>query len=217
MANVRPFRALRYNVARFPELSAVLAPPYDIISTPEQCALYDRHAENVIRLEFGQRFVLDSAEENRYTRARETLKAWCADRVLVMEETPCFYPHRQGFAWNGAPMFRRGFFAAVRLEAFGEGDVLPHEWTLKGPKEDRLQLMHACLASFSPIFGLYDGADGELGSLLQRASAGAPLLTAQGHGFEETLWRSDGCRAEHGHYGRAAAAENPHRRWAPPL
>ena len=78
----------------------------------------------------------------------------------------------------------------MRLEAFGEGDVLPHEWTLKGPKEDRLQLMHACLASFSPIFGLYDGADGELGGLLQRASAGAPLLTAQGHGFEETLWRS---------------------------
>ncbi len=190
MAIVRPFRALRYNDARFPELSALLAPPYDIINAAEQRALYDRHAENVIRLEYGLQSAQDSREDNRYSRARATLDAWCAAQVLVMEAAPCFYPHRQGFTWGGENFTRQGMFAAVRLEAFDEGDVLPHEWTLKGPKEDRLQLMHACLASFSPIFGLYDGADSELGALVQRASAGAPLATAAGAGFDEMLWRS---------------------------
>lgn len=58
-------------------------------------------------------------------------------------------------------------------------------------KEDRLKLMHACLASFSPIFALYDGEGSELGALLRRASMGAPLATAAGAGFDETLWRSE--------------------------
>ena len=114
MATVRPFRALRYNDARFPELSALLAPPYDIIDAAEQRALYDRHAENVIRLEYGLQSAQDTAEDNRYTRARATLEAWCTEQVLVMEASPSFYPHRQGFTWGGEHRTREGVFAAVR-------------------------------------------------------------------------------------------------------
>lgn len=189
MAIVRPFRALRYNDARYPDLTALLAPPYDIINAAEQRVLYERHTENVIRLEYGLQSAQDTAADTRYSRARATLDAWCAAQTLVLEAAPSFYPHRQGFSWNEEYFYRQGVFAAVQLEAFDAGDVLPHEWTLTGPKEDRLQLMHACQASFSPIFGLYDGADSEMGALLRRASTGVPLATAAGDGFDETLWR----------------------------
>lgn len=190
MATVRPFPALRYNVERFPNLAEVLAPPYDIISPADQQALYDRHPQNVIRLEYGQQSAQDTPEENRYTRARATLESWLRAQALIMETPPCFYPHRQRFTWEGEARARQGFFAAVRLQPFDEGDVLPHEWTLKGPKEDRLKLMRACLASFSPIFGLYDGANSEIGDCLRRVTAHDPLAIAAGHGFDETLWRS---------------------------
>ncbi|HEX2949080.1 MAG TPA: DUF1015 domain-containing protein, partial [Armatimonadota bacterium] len=133
----------------------------------------------------------DSVQNNRYTRANDALESWLSDGTLEMEGQPALYPHQQRFSWAGKPYARNGFFAAVELQPFGEGDVLPHEWTLKGPKEDRLKLMHTCLASFSPVFGLYDGRNSEIGALLRNATVEQPLATAIGNGFDETLWRVD--------------------------
>ncbi|MHB9132519.1 MAG: DUF1015 domain-containing protein [Armatimonadota bacterium] len=189
MATVRPLHAIRYNVERYPNLAPVLAPPYDIISADGQQELYDRDPHNVIRLEYGKQSATDTDIDNRYTRARDALAAWLADGSLVMEEAACVYPHRQGYTWEGKSFTRNGFFAAVELQPFDAGDVLPHELTLKGPKEDRLKLMRACLTSFSPVLGLYDGRETPLGDLLGRVTAGTPLAVAEGCGFDETLWR----------------------------
>lgn len=191
MAVIRPFHGLRYNEARFPDLAAVLAPPYDVINAAEQQALYDRHPANVIRLEYGVQRADDSETDNRYTRACTALQAWMADQTLAMDARPCLYPHRQRYTWGGETRTREGFFAAVELQPFDQGDVLPHEWTLKGPKEDRLRLMRTCLASFSPVFGLYDGRNSEVGAVLASASTASPLVTARGHGFDEAMWRID--------------------------
>ncbi|HOF86878.1 MAG TPA: DUF1015 domain-containing protein [Armatimonadota bacterium] len=188
MATVRPFRALRY--AASSDLAPLLAPPYDVINAAEQAALYDRDPQNVIRLEYGTTSSADTPADNRYTRANATLDAWLADGTLALEDAPAFYPHTQRYTWSGEARARSGFFAAVRLRPFEAGEILPHERTLTGPKADRLQLMRACQASFSPVFGLFDGAHTELPALLARARAGAPVAAAQGHGFDETLWRS---------------------------
>lgn len=190
MATVRPFHALRYQSQRVADMAAVLAPPYDIINAAEQQALYERDPHNVIRLEFGKTEPGDNETRNRYTRAKESLQRWLADGTLIMEDAAGFYPHEQRFTWGSRSLIRRGFFAAVRLASFDAGEVLPHEWTLKGPKVDRLQLMHTCMASFSPVFGLYDGRHSEIGELLQRASADTPLVTAGKYGFDERMWRS---------------------------
>ena len=191
MAVVRPLRALRYNTERLPDLSPVLAPPYDVIAPQEQQALYARDMRNVIRLEYGLTTPEDSETDNRYTRARATLEAWLSDATLVTEARPAFYPHVQRYAWGGATVERQGVFAAVELQPFDQGDVLPHEWTLKGPKVDRLQLMLTCQACFSPVFGLYDGLHTDIGDLLAQGRAGAPLAIAAGNGFDERLWRLD--------------------------
>jgi uncharacterized protein (DUF1015 family) len=108
---------------------------------------------------------------------------------LEMDAPAAFYPHRQRFNWNGQPFARTGFFAAVELQPFQQGDVLPHEWTLQRPKEDRLKLMRTCQASFSPVFGLYDGRETGLGQVLQRAMHAEPLAFADRQGFDDTLWR----------------------------
>jgi uncharacterized protein (DUF1015 family) len=191
MAAVHPFRALRYNLSRTLNLAALLAPPYDVIKPEEQLALYDRDPHNVIRLEYGVTTPEDSPADNRYTRARLALDAWQDEGVLTTEAAPAFYPHRQVFSWAGERHARGGFFAAVRLQPFSDGAILPHERTLKGPKEDRLKLMQACLASFSPVFGLYDSRNTELPALLARATGADPLASAQGFGFDDTLWRTD--------------------------
>ena len=191
MATVRPFHALRYQVERFADPAILLAPPYDVIDAAQQQALYEREPHNVIRLEYGTTQPDDTPERNRYTRAAETLQAWLADGTLTMEANASFYPHEQRYTWEDQHRFRRGFFAAVRLASFDAGEVLPHEETLKGPKADRMKLMRHCLASFSPVFGLYDGRHSALGELLERATAGAPVMTASGYDFDDRLWRTD--------------------------
>src|SRR5690606_6762730 len=56
---------------------------------------------------------------------------------------------------DGSRHQRSGVLAAVRLEPFSEGNILPHERTFPSAKADRLKLMHACRANLSPIFGVY--------------------------------------------------------------
>ena len=74
MANIIPFRGLRYNTDIVGDLAAVTTPPYDIISEEEQQRFYDMHPFNVIRLELGKEMPEDDENSNKYTRAGETLE-----------------------------------------------------------------------------------------------------------------------------------------------
>ena len=82
MADVRAFRAYRYDLGRVGALSDVIAPPYDVIDPALQQALYDRSPYNVIRLILNKEEPGDGDANNRYTRAAATLRDWLRDDVL---------------------------------------------------------------------------------------------------------------------------------------
>src|SRR2546422_3578875 len=73
MAEIRPFRGVLYDPAKGGDVTAVVAPPYDVIGPAEQTALYERHPCNVVRLELGQEHPGDGPQDNRYTRAKRFL------------------------------------------------------------------------------------------------------------------------------------------------
>src|SRR5262249_43014030 len=50
MADIRAFRAFRYDPGRVGALGDVIAPPYDVIDASLQQALYDKSPYNVVRL-----------------------------------------------------------------------------------------------------------------------------------------------------------------------
>jgi uncharacterized protein (DUF1015 family) len=50
MGVVKPFRGLLYNPENIPDMTAVMAPPYDVIGTELQESLYERHPNNIVRL-----------------------------------------------------------------------------------------------------------------------------------------------------------------------
>ena len=56
---------------------------------------------------------------------------------------------------NGKKIERKGFIARNKIEKFDSKVILPHEYTMGGPKEDRLKLTKACEANFSQIFLVY--------------------------------------------------------------
>lgn len=154
MATIIPFRGLRYAPTAGP-LADLVTPPYDVIDAAAQEMYYRRHPHNIIRLEYGKVYPEDTAENNRYTRAAACYAAWRREGVLVQEERPALYRYEQEFTFGGRRLVRSGFICAVKLEPYEAGVVLPHEETLPKHKADRLSLMRACRANFSPIFGLY--------------------------------------------------------------
>ncbi|MBI2083518.1 MAG: DUF1015 domain-containing protein [Deltaproteobacteria bacterium] len=173
---IAPFRALRYSREKVRDLSQVIAPPYDVISGELQRHLYEQNPYNVIRLELGERSETDSSKDNRYTRSAHDFGEWIQNGILARDSDPSFYLYQQEFTTEGEKRWRRrGFFALRRLEEFG-GAVRPHETTMEGPKKDRLQLMQACHANFSPIFMIYPDPKREIVSSLEPFYNTEPII-----------------------------------------
>jgi uncharacterized protein (DUF1015 family) len=189
MADIRAFRAYRYDLGRVGTLSDVVAPPYDVIDAGLQQALYARSPYNVIRLILNKEEPSDSEANNRYTRAARCLHDWQQDDILVQDSARALYVYHQEFAVEGRRYIRRGFMARVRLERFGEGRIFPHEETMAGPKADRLKLMRATAMNLSQIFGLYPDAEGTVQAQLDAAVARSLPLEAVDHlGVVSRLW-----------------------------
>jgi uncharacterized protein (DUF1015 family) len=189
MADIRAFRAYRYDLGRVGALSDVVAPPYDVIDPALQEALYRRSPYNVIRLILNREEPTDGEADNRYTRAARFLRDWQADDVLVQDSARALYVCHQEFEVEGRRHTRKGFLARVRLEPLGQGRVYAHEETLAGPKADRLRLFHATGMNLSPVFSLYPDPQGEVSACLDEAvRRSLPIEAADHLGVVSRLW-----------------------------
>lgn len=189
MPEVHAFRGLRYDLGHVGALSSVVAPPYDVIYPDFQDALYQQHPSNVVRLILNRPEPGDGDLQNRYTRAAWFLRNWVREGVLCRESDPALYVYHQQFEHGGLRYTRRGFMGRVRLERFGEGSIYPHEETHAAAKADRLQLMEACHANLSQIFGLYPDEDNSAQGILEAAIIGKTPVEAIDHlGVVHRLW-----------------------------
>ncbi|MCZ7646843.1 MAG: DUF1015 domain-containing protein [Planctomycetota bacterium] len=206
MANIIPFRGLRYNPTRINgPLDSVVAPPYDVIDFDQQEQLYRVSPHNCVRLILGRQYDGDGPTDNRYTRAAAFLDQWQDEGVIQEDVQPAFYVYEQSYTIRtGHPakektLTRRGMLVALKLEPFGTGTVFPHEETFPSHKADRLNLMRACRANLSPVFGLVQDPEGDLTKLLQEATAGLKPVADLKEDIPVTdkLWvvdRSETCR-----------------------
>lgn len=189
MPEIQPFRALRYDITVVGDLSDVVCPPYDVIDPAFQQRLHDQSPQNIVRLEFGQDHEGDNEQNNKYLRAANTLTDWIKTGVLAPEQTPALYVYEQEYQVEGEIFKRRGFFARVRVEPFGEGKIFPHEQTLSGPKADRLNLFTATRTNLSPIFGLYPDESNEVLAALEKGIKDKTPITAIDHlGVINRMW-----------------------------
>src|SRR6266480_3122449 len=148
MADVKPFRAERYDVAKAGPLEQLVAPPYDVISPAERSAYFARSPFNVVHL------TLPETEE----QAARELADWRAQGVLARDREPGVWVLSQDYTGpDGVQRTRSGLVASLRAEPYERGVVLPHERTHSGPKEGRLRLLRATNTQLEPIFLLYEG------------------------------------------------------------
>lgn len=185
MADIAPFRAVRYNENKFATVSKVMCPPYDVIHVPEYHKLLGRHVNNIVRIELP----LQQGKTDRYKLAADFWTKWQKQRVLVEDKAPGYYGYEQRFSVNNENFVRRGFFAALKLETPGKGRIRPHERTFSKHKEDRLRLMRATNANVSPIFGIFFDKQKKAAALMDKRMAQKPLVVSRDDkGVTHKLW-----------------------------
>ncbi|HEX9092494.1 MAG TPA: DUF1015 domain-containing protein [Coriobacteriia bacterium] len=189
MADVRPFRAVRYARATGEDLTRWTAPPYDVVTPAQRESLLADEPTNVVALELPEGPLDPDAPGNRYETGAARWREWLASGVLAQDAEPAVYVLEQRYQHQGSPIARRGFVAAVGLEPFAAGVVLPHERTLPRAIDDRLRLTRSTAANLSQVFGLYSDPEHVTDALVARAMATAPLATAtDAEGVASTVW-----------------------------
>ncbi len=192
MAEIRPFRALRYDEAKAGPLERLVAPPYDVISETEREEHLALSPYNVVHL------TLPDSEE----QAARDLRTWRESGVLVRDDEAALWALAQTYVGpDGVERTRNGYVVSLRIEPYDHRVVLPHERTHAGPKEGRLRLLRATRTQLEPIFLLHDGPRAEMpgrapdlevdGDRLWRVESGPDvtdlqLLIADGHHRYET-------------------------------
>ena len=194
MAEIVPFRGIRYSASRGRPLGQLLAPPYDQISPALREELMRRSPHNVVHVTLGDDRPGDTPASNKYTRAAEAWRDWQASGVLVSDPGPAVYPLEQSFlAPDGRQLTRRGFMAAVRLHEFSEGVIVPHEKTLVGPKANWLANLQTLKANVSPLLGLYADEEGATAAAFDKATTLAEPVaeTDSDDGVHHRVWRTE--------------------------
>jgi len=187
MADMRPFRALRYNQQKV-TAAQVVTQPYDKITPAMQGQYYAASPFNLVRIILGRSQPGDNTTDNVYTRAATLSRQWREQGILQQDSVPSIYAYSQTFtAPSGKSFERRGFIALGRVEDYSAKVVFRHEQTLAKPKADRLDLLRATRAHYEQLFLLYEDS-GEIDSLL--ATSNRPTIdVADEYGVAHRVWQ----------------------------
>lgn len=179
---IKPLNAIVYNQSKV-DVKDVIAPPYDVIGEKYRDELYERSPYNITRL------ILSKAP-NPYSDASENFKKWQDDKILIKTDKPVIFYLIQKYIINGKEVIRKGFIARNKIEDFSTKNILPHEFTMSGPKEDRLNLTKACKANFSQIFMVYSDPEKQIEKAVDLS--GSPFIdVTDDNGVQNIVYKID--------------------------
>jgi len=185
VAHLGPFRALRYAVPPAPDLTRLIAPPYDVIGPADRRRLA-AHPLNIVHVDLPEA----GGAGDPYRDAGARLTRWVRDGALARDPSDALYVAEQEFAGRDGARRRRGLFARLRLEPYAHGVVLPHELTHDGPRAERARLLAATGANLSPIFFLHPDPGARVAGITGGIAATPPDAWARiGDGETVRLWR----------------------------
>ena len=148
MADVQPFRAVRYSGAAG-ALADLVAPPYDAVDDEERARLYTRSPYNVLHV------TLPESADGAGVLYRE----WLASGILEPDDEPATWVSVESYVGpDGIARERHGTIVSLPAEPYETGAVLPHERTHELIREERLRLLRATHVQPEPILLLADGA-----------------------------------------------------------
>jgi uncharacterized protein (DUF1015 family) len=182
MVDIRPFKAITYT-AKAGRTEDLITQPYDKIDTTMQKAYYTLSPYNYCRL-------ILPLETDKYNVASQRLEQWLKDKVMTKEHQPAILISRQEFNLNDQQYDRLGIIAALRLHAYDENIIFPHEATYKAPKADRLNLLRIVQKDLEPVFLMYQDPEKSTIKFMAEVIKTIPMIqVTDGLGVKHTIWK----------------------------
>lgn len=169
MVDIRPFRGYSYNPAKAPDLTSVVAPPYDVVTEQERDELASRSPFNFIHMTLPAHYNDGQSNTGFYDDAAARWNKWKTDGIVEQVSTPAIWCLKETYeTQNGKPVTRTGFLAELSLEKDSDRFVLRHERTHTAPRMDRVKLYEATRANLSPLFFIYQDQPDETAEFMNQ-------------------------------------------------
>jgi uncharacterized protein (DUF1015 family) len=181
MAEIKPFRAWRYNTEQFPSVDELTSPLFDVVSEKQRESLY-KDPYNSIHLSV-------PAGDHAPEKAAELLARWKKDQILQQDELPAIYVYYQYFSLPGigGTYCRKGFICHIKAYDWAEKVIVRHENTIPGAVADRLELLAATQLHVSPTHGLYTDTSRELEKYMDESVLNPLYETEDYQGVRDVL------------------------------
>ena len=182
MSLIRPFRGLRPDAAH---AAAVIAPPYDVLSSAEAREAVAGRPWSFLRVSKAEVDLPVDTNPTDEAVFRQAARNWARLRreVLIQDPTPCYYCYELTMGDH----VQKGLVAAASVDAYTKGRIRRHELTRPDKERDRVRHIEALNAQTGPAF-LTFRADPEIAALLARASEGPAAIDASLQGVRHRLW-----------------------------
>jgi uncharacterized protein (DUF1015 family) len=179
MAEIRPFKAWKYNEKLSLNIEALTSPLFDVVSDKQRKALY-QNPLNSIHL---------SVPEKGADVASHVLEKWKVDEVIKQDPLPGIYVYYQYFKMAGSPkmLCRKGFISFIRVYDWEENVILRHENTIPKSVNDRIELLEKTELNVSPTHGLYTDSEYQLEKYMDEAITNPMLETEDYQGVRDVL------------------------------
>ncbi|MGD2186374.1 MAG: DUF1015 domain-containing protein [Desulfobacterales bacterium] len=156
MAEIKPFRAWRYNPSLSENIGDLTSPLFDVASEKQRQALYGNPL-NSIHLSIPR-------GHEPAKNAASVIKKWKQENYIVQDETPGIYVYYQFFSLPSDPQqyCRKGFVCKIRIHDWNENIILRHENTMSAAVNEQRELLAETRLNASPTHGLFTDASFEL-------------------------------------------------------
>jgi len=171
MADIKPFKAIRYT-EKAGSLENLITQPYDKIDSDEQKEYYAKSPYNYCRL-------ILPMEKNKYETAQQRIQEWISEGILAKDAAPAVFVYRHEFKLSGKTCTRTGLIAALRLCAYSENKVFPHEVTHGAPKADRLNMLRTAQKNLEPVFLIFSDPENQVANFFAETTKKQPTIEVE--------------------------------------
>jgi uncharacterized protein (DUF1015 family) len=181
MAEIKPFRAWRYNEKLSSRIGDLTSPLFDVVS-PRQLKILYSNPINSIHLSVPM-------PPHAADGAAALLNEWKEKGVIVQDSLPAIYVYYQYFKLAGSPRSycRKGFICNIRVYDWDEKVILRHENTIPKSVNDRIELLEKTKLNVSPTHGLYTDPDYTLEEIMDEAITDPIFETEDYQGVKDVL------------------------------
>ena len=147
MKLIKPFPALR---PLKPYVEAVVAPPYDVVSSMEAKKLAENKPNSFLHIskpEIDCDASLNPFDKIVYEKGAENLHQLINKGVLQQDDKPCYYIYRM----TQGKHQQTGLVCATSVKAYEAKKIKIHEYTRPDKETDRVQLMLAHHGNMTPL------------------------------------------------------------------